>query len=236
MRIKSYHLAFGLVGLVLGVLLVLQFKVTSESNKSPQVQRVENLSYKASQVREEHDKKLNELVNMRAELDKLAGGSDADSLKNNLDAVRIEAGSLEIFGPGVMVELNDSNTLAKSGENPNLYILHDEDILKVLNELRASGAEVLAINNERVLSTSEIRCAGPTILINKNQRITPPFVVSAIGNQDNMVNSLNMRGGVIESLEFWGIQVSVKRVPRIVIPPTVSSVSFELAKPVGGSN
>lgn len=233
MRIKSYHLAFALVGLVLGILLSIQFKATSEANKNPQIQKVETLTQAAAELKSEHDEKLKVATDMRAELDKLVGESELSSIMKDLETVRIEAGLVEIVGPGVQVTLNDSNSVAKPGDNPNLYVLHDEDILKVLNELRAAGAEALAINKERVLSTSEIRCAGPTILINKNQRLTPPFVISAIGNQDNMISSLKMRGGVVESLEFWGIQVNVKKVSEIKIPPTISGVSFELAKPVG---
>ncbi len=233
MRLKPYHFAFALVGLVLGILLSIQFKAVSEANKSPQVQQVEYLTQMSDQLKSEHDKKLELATDMRAELDKLVEESELGSIRDDLESVRIEAGLVEITGPGVQVTLNDSNTVAKPGENLNLYVLHDEDILKVLNELRAAGAEALAINNERVLSTSEIRCAGPTILINKNQRLTPPFVISAIGNQDNMISALKMRGGVVESLEFWGIQVHIKKVSEIRIPPTISGVSFELAKPVG---
>ncbi len=233
MQIKSYHFALMLVGLVLGTLLSIQFKSTSEANKNPQIQRVETLSYRAAQLRVTNEEKNQQLIEMRSQLDKLAKGPDINTLKESLYSAQIEAGLLEIKGPGVQVVLNDSNAVAKQGENPNLYVLHDEDILKVLNELRAAGAEALAINDERILSTSEIRCAGPTILINKSKRLTPPFIVSAIGEPDTMLSALEMRGGVVESLKFWGIQISVKKVPEITIPHNVSGVSFELAEPVG---
>ena len=46
-----------------------------------------------------------------------------------------------------------------------MYIIHDDDLLRVINELRAAGAEAIAINGERIVAMSEIRCAGPTLSV-----------------------------------------------------------------------
>ncbi|MCL6559007.1 MAG: DUF881 domain-containing protein, partial [Firmicutes bacterium] len=120
-------------------------------------------------------------------------------------------------------------------ENPNLYVLHDEDVLRVLNELRAAGAEVMAINGERLLSTSEVRCIGPTILINKAKRLAAPFVITAIGDPDTMANALKMRGGVIDTLQqFWGIQVSIRKLSQVTVPAYKGSRVFTYARTVGG--
>ena len=62
--------------------------------------------------------------------------------------------------------MKDSLKPIQSGENPNLYVIHDEDILRIVNELRAGGAEAIAINDQRLIGTSEIRCSGPTITVN----------------------------------------------------------------------
>ncbi|MFZ5647226.1 MAG: DUF881 domain-containing protein [Bacillota bacterium] len=232
MRLKPFHFALALVGLVLGVLLAVQFRVTKETLKTPQVHRVQSMITKVSDARAEHESKQEQINKMRAELDKLAGGAELGPLREELLQARIESGLAGVYGPGIEVTLNDSNIAVKPGENPNLYVLHDEDILRVLNELRAAGAEALAINNQRVLATSEIRCTGPTILINRSQRLTPPFVISAIGNQETLANSLKMRGGVIETLQFWGIQVSIKKVSQVNIPALSGTISFDYAKPV----
>lgn len=231
MRLKPFHLALALVGLVLGILLSVQFKLTTETMKTPQVSQVQAMAAKVNEARSERDRKQEQVNKMRAELDKIAAGAELGPLRVDLTAARIEAGLAEVTGPGIEVTLNDSNMAAKPGENPNLYVLHDEDILRVLNELRAAGAEALAINGQRVLATSEIRCTGPTILINRNQRLTPPFVISAVGNQDNLVNSLKMRGGVIEYLQVFGIQASVKKVSNLNIPAFSGVISFDYAKP-----
>lgn len=233
MRLRPFHLALLLVGLALGTLLSIQFKVTRETMRTPQISRVQSMIAKVGEARAERDKKQEQVGKMRADLDKIAAGAELGPLREDLQFARIEAGFSEVSGQGIEVTLNDSNTVVKPGENANLYVLHDEDILRVLNELRAAGAEALAINGQRVLATSEIRCTGPTILINRNQRLTPPFVIGAIGNQDNLINSLKMRGGVIDNLQFFNIQVAIKKVAQISIPAIPASTSFDYAKPTG---
>ena len=78
----------------------------------------------------------------------------------------MKAALTNVKGPGVSVLIEDSLKPVQSGENPNLYVIHDEDILRIVNELRAGRAEAIAINDQRLIGTSEIRCSGPTIAVN----------------------------------------------------------------------
>ena len=112
-----------------------------------------------------------------------------------------------------------------------MYIIHDEDVLKVINELRAAGAEAIAINDQRLTANSEIRCAGPTISIN-NTRISAPYEIKAIGNVQNMENAVKMRGGVAESLSVWGIRLDVRKELNIIIPAYKGAVQFKYATPL----
>ena len=77
------------------------------------------------------------------------------------DEVRMRAGPTPLVGPGVIVRLDDSSRKARTGENPNLYLIHDDDLLKVINELRAAGAEALSVNGQRLTGTSELPSPRP---------------------------------------------------------------------------
>jgi uncharacterized protein YlxW (UPF0749 family) len=134
-----------------------------------------------------------------------------------MEQVKIFAGMTKLTGSGVEVTLKDSNISKDYTENPNLYIVHDEDILRVVNELKAAGAEAIAVNEQRLITTTGIRCSGSTIKINKKD-LVPPFVITAIGNPETLEGALKMRGGVIDHLQFFGIQVSVKKVEKLEIP------------------
>lgn len=231
-KIKTFHVAMIVVGLFLGLILAIQFRVTRDIQKIPQVNRAQTLVSRVNDARQERDHLQDRIAVLREQLDKVAAGAELGTLKGELMTSRIEAGLSGVTGPGIEVTLNDSNMAVQPGGDPNLYVLHDEDVLKVLNELKAAGAEALAINNQRIIATSEIRCIGPTILTNKNQRLAPPFIITAIGNQDNMINSLKMRSGVIEALQYWGIQVSVKKISRVAIPAYTGGIKFDYARPL----
>ncbi|MDR1701599.1 MAG: DUF881 domain-containing protein, partial [Sporomusaceae bacterium] len=150
---------------------------------------------------------------------------------DNLQAVKMKAGLLSVTGPGVIITIDDSKRPSKPGENPNLYIIHDDDILKVINELWSAGAEAISINEQRLVVNSEIRCAGPTLSVN-NTRSSPPYEIKAVGNPKTLDTALKMRGGVIETLQFWGIQVNIKNQEKMVIPDFKGVLQFEYAQAV----
>lgn len=151
-------------------------------------------------------------------------------LQDELDKARMLAGLAPVEGPGIIITMFDSRKPAAQGEDPSVFIIHDEDILKLTNVLFASGAEAVAVNDQRLLATSEIHCAGPSISIN-NTRIAAPFVISAIGNSEVLESSLEMRGGIVETLAYFGIEIVIKRHSVIFIPGFSRTVRFEWAKP-----
>ena len=132
-------------------------------------------------------------------------------------------------GKGIILTIDDSQQTIKAGENKNLYIIHDEDLLRVVNELRAAGAEAIAINDQRVTGTSEIRCVGPTVLVNEI-RLAAPFVIKAIGNPQTLESSLKLRGGVLDNFKFWGIKAELAKSDTVKVPPAALRQSFEYAK------
>jgi uncharacterized protein YlxW (UPF0749 family) len=231
-QIKSYHLIFFLVGMAISILLSYQWRISKNVTINPYLQQRQALVDQVNQAREERDLLKTTLNDLRVQFDRIAGGHEEAPFKEELDMARIGAGLVDVTGPGIEVTLNDSNKAVQPGENPNLYVLHDEDVLNVINELKAAGAEALSINDQRMLANSEIRCIGPTILTNKSYRLTPPCIIKALGNQDNMINSLQMRGGIIEQLNFWGIQVSVRRVDNLVVPAYNGTIKFDFADPL----
>ena len=131
--------------------------------------------------------------------------------------LKLQAGLLPLEGQGVIVTMDDSTSKVRADENPNLYVIHDDDILRVINELRAAGAEAISINGQRLIATSEIRCAGPTLSVN-NVRSAPPYEISAIGDKNSLEKSIRMRGGVEETLKVWGIRLKVESSDEIYIP------------------
>jgi len=227
---RGLHWTLAVVGLALGIMLAMQFKLTTEINKTEPIQRTQLLANQVSALKKDRELLQNEVNSLRSSLDQLSAGPRDSELKEQLDHARILAGVTELSGPGVEVNLNDSNINLKAGENPNLYVLHDEDVLRVLNEIRAAGAEAISLNGERILANTEVRCTGPTIVLNRDKRLAPPYIITAIGDPDTLESSIKMKGGVAETLQFWGIQVGVKKQSQVTVPAFSGGIKFDYAK------
>ena len=230
---KGLQWTLAVVGLFLGIMLALQFKITSEINRTEQVERTEVLATQLTQLKEVRDLLQEQVNSLRTDFDRVSVGPGDGELKEGLDKARILAGVTELTGPGVEVTLNDSNVTLKPGENPNLYVLHDEDVLHVLNELKAAGAEAISMNGQRLLANTEVRCTGPTIVLNRDKRLAPPYIITAIGDPHTLESAIKMKGGVAETLQFWGIQVGVKKMNQVTVPAYSGGIKFEYAQAAG---
>jgi len=228
----NFYWVFIAVGLILGLMVATQFRMARQQAQAVSIQRFNELKADVQRARQEHQVLQERVDELRTQLNQLAENPALVELRSELDAARIQAGAIDVAGPGIEVILNDSSAAVQPGQNPNFYVLHDEDILKVLNELRAAGAEALAINGERVISRTEVRCIGPAILVNKTERLVPPYVITAIGDPETLEASLKMKGGVIDSLRYWGIEVDVKKHPVVVIKAYKGATGFKYARPV----
>ena len=233
--VKS-SLVVAAVCFILGLLLVAQFRsVQIGGGGITSLQRTQELTSELKSVAEERDKLKKEVSELRYRIteyeDSVSKSSSInEAMKKELEKLRVMAGLMAGSGPGIIVTLDDSNIPKQPGEDPNLFLIHDEDILKVVNELFSAGAEAVSVNGQRIVTNSEIRCVGPTIIIN-SVKLAPPFEIIAIGDPDILETSLKMRGGVIESLLVFGIQVSIKRPDYVEVPAYEGSIQFKFFKP-----
>lgn len=235
MNSRLGYLSIVLVSVILGLMLAVQFKAASGPTSSA-TRQVEVLALELKQTNQEREKLVNENRDLQQKLEKALSGQNpaSEALLEELTKARAAAGLLPVKGPGLVVTLNDSVNALQPGEDPNQYLIHDKDLLTVVNELRAAGAEAIAINGQRLLASSEIRCAGTTILVNVT-KIAPPFVITAIGDPNLMESSLKIKGGIVEYLEIWGIQVKIEKFEKdraITVPAYDGSINFNYAVPI----
>lgn len=229
--VRKWQISLGVVLLVLGVLIALQLRTQFVKDQVSGA-RTEFLLQLYRDSEEERKRLEAEVDALRSRA--LAQAANESTALPELEKLRLMAGLTAVRGPGVVVTLDDSQTKGAPGGNQELFLIHDEDLLGVLNELWDAGAEAISINGQRLVANSEVRCAGPTTSVNK-VRIGVPFVISAIGDPDALLQAMSYRGGVVEGLKVWGIRVSVdvKRGPEdIYVPPYRGSLRQQYARPV----
>ncbi|MBC7475605.1 MAG: DUF881 domain-containing protein [Candidatus Sericytochromatia bacterium] len=237
--ITSWQLSVATASVFLGFLLSIQFKSQAEQRSlNVPSRRVEDLANLLRNSEEKRTSLEKTLVDLRGEVEKMKKGSvltEAKKKEPESKGMLVVTGLIPLFGPGITVTISDSQNPLENGENPANGVVHDEDLLKIVNVLHASGAEAISINGNRLISTSEISCAGPTILVNKT-RVAPPFEIVAIGNGDTMSAGLKMRGGVLETLAPFGLVAKIEKKDSIQIPAYNGSLDFKYSKPVSASS
>ena len=240
MKNVKAQVAMGIVCLVSGFFVTLQLRSMEQTNVStyPSQVRLEQTQELLRMEKEKTEtlyKQVMEYKDEIAEYQSRAAANDSalDMLMNDLNKSKLLAGTVSVEGPGIEVTLEDGTVSAGVIEDENVYIVHDDDVLRVLNELRAAGAEAISINDQRVIASSEIRCAGNTISIN-NTRTAAPFVIKAIGDSEQLKSGLTMRGGVVDELSRW-INIKVETKSSITLPAYTGAASYKHAKTVSNA-
>ncbi len=232
---KRGELAVVAAFVLLGFLLALQLKSVRlhTAVDATSASRLETLQNLYNDLVNERDGLASQLATAQSELEEYrkaaADGEGSEALKQEVEYLSLVAGLTDVEGPGVMVILRDSTAENTTGDEAD-YLIHDSDLLSVVNELRDAGAQALSLNGERILATSEIRCAGSVVLIN-GQRVTAPFILYAIGDPTTLYNALTMRGGVVDVLSQWKIQVDVTMSEKLLIEGYKGTVATDYLSP-----
>ncbi len=142
----------------------------------------------------------------------------------SLNTQKTLAGLTKLNGPGIIVKLDDSKTASPTEES----IIHAADLRDIINLLWGSGAEGIAINSQRIVLSSAIDCIVNTILIN-NVRITTPFQVEAIGDQELMILNIknkDMLPNLYDRVSSQNIILEVQKNNDITVPAFDGSFSI----------
>ena len=157
-----------------------------------------------------------------------SGANDTliSSMKQEIEELSAISGTKDLVGEGVTVTLDDG--ILTDGSLRTDALVHDSDVLTVVNELKAAGAEAISVNGQRIISTSAIRCVGPVIQVNY-QKVAAPFVIKAIGNAQYLESAMNIKNGVADTLKDLGVVVNVTREKSLLIEKFSGSISLKNA-------
>ncbi|MDQ3813172.1 MAG: DUF881 domain-containing protein [Armatimonadota bacterium] len=141
------------------------------------------------------------------------------------------AGLTLVSGPGVLIIMKDNPAAGDAGDaNPFLPgVVHDYDLLQVVNELRAAQADAIAINGRRITGYTPIRCVGPVIYID-GEGVAPPFRIQAIGDPDRLLAALEMPNGIVANLKRNTLDVRISRADNLNLPAGAGVPHFRVAK------
>lgn len=226
------------VGLTLGLLVSLGWRPASETAVGPADQQSGRILISIQRLEAEQQELKSTLAELRQELAERQQAAAAQTdrlqiLQVELDRQRRLAGLTPVQGPGVRVTLDDSGVRIPPGADPNAYIIHEFDLRDIINLLWTAGAEAIAINDERLVSTSSVYCVGSTVMVN-NTRLSPPYTIRAIGNPrvlQDFVNNPSYLRDLKEKKRLYGLGFAVQDVAGLTLPGYSGGFLVQHARP-----
>ncbi len=154
--------------------------------------------------------------------------SESADLEQELTRARVYLGLTEVKGKGVEITVDDNknmNNLVAIGMDANLLLVHDGDLINIVNILKNAGAEAISINDQRIVSSTAITCDGYVVRIN-GEKVGAPFKIKAIGSPEYLKGSLDV-SGYMEEMKIDGVIVDIKKSNSVTIPKYEGIISHE---------
>ncbi|WP_246136091.1 DUF881 domain-containing protein [Knoellia locipacati] len=176
-----------------------------------------------------------ELESLNTEVDELTrdgapGNAEVDAIKDKGDRLTFAAGRTDVEGPGVEVQLTDSKLAVDKlpeGFSVDDIVVHQQDVQAVVNALWAGGAEAMMIQDQRIISTSAVRCVGNTLIL-QGRVYSPPYRIRAIGEPKKLRGMLSQSPEVQiyqEYVRAVGLGYDVRSSDRFEFPAYAGSIT-----------
>jgi uncharacterized protein YlxW (UPF0749 family) len=178
---------------------------------------------------------------VRRQVDALAARDDGSTRAEDerLRALEAAAGTAETSGSGLTVTLNDAPANAQAAPGypepqANDLVIHQQDLQAVVNALWKGGAEGIKVMDQRLISTSAVRCVGNTLIL-QGRVYSPPYKITAVGDRGRLAKAL-ADSPAIQNYQLYvkayGLGWKVDEHGAVTLPGYSGTVDLHHAKPV----
>ena len=182
---------------------------------SAMVKKIESLATLLKESNKHNDELSKEIISLEKEIFELKHGLSPSGSSKQVREMYQLAGFTDITGAGAIITIREQSPQINQ-QKDYAETLQSDDLLRLVNLLKASGATAISINNQRLVVTSEITNADNCIVINK-KKLAPPYTIKVLGDFDTISSTLSMRGGIVEYLTLFGIDVDIKKSNKITV-------------------
>ena len=185
-----------LVVLVSGAL----FAVSADNSEGTDLRpgRYTDLASLVDTEADEYDDLEDQVADLKQEVDSLTDEVDDEDvrrLQQRIDELRDPAGLEPRQGEGITVVLSDApaeliEQAVEDDLNPNLLVVHQQDIQAVVNAMWAGGATAVTIEGQRVITTTGIKCEGNAVQL-QGVPYPQPYEIQAVGDPDAIEDALD---------------------------------------------
>lgn len=201
--IHGWHIYLTVTFVLLGILISTQIQTQHRLMSDLSMQStsdlsimLKNLTDKRWQLSEAIDEAEDNLITYQNDYQ-----NDAeliDRINNELSRLQLINGTAKVHGSGIQITVS-GNMLAS-------------DLIVILNELWAAGAEAVAVNDYRITATTGINyvdAQNKTYLTCDGAIVQDPIKIHAIGNSKILEKSLTMPGGIADNLSLYQVYLHI---------------------------
>jgi uncharacterized protein YlxW (UPF0749 family) len=176
------------------------------------------------------------VAQLRAQVDNAQTAAGQKSASQNQaqqqqSALSELAATTAMEGPATIVRLADAPRDDKANSTSfGTDRVQDHDIQLVVNELFASGAEAIAINDNRVSAVTPIRAAGGTIVVNYRP-VSSPYRIVAIGADRKTFEQSQVATNFTQWKKQFQLGYSVSTTKKTTVPAYTGRVTIDVAQP-----
>ncbi|MEU3656147.1 DUF881 domain-containing protein [Streptomyces sp. NPDC032161] len=179
-------------------------------------------------------------ASVREDIDALVRRDDGATEEENARLKELEraAGTTKLSGRGVAVTLNDAppDATANPGypdPQPNDLVIHQQDLQAVVNALWQGGAQGIQVMDQRLISTSAVRCVGNTLIL-QGRVYSPPYKITAVGDPAALKQALDDSPAINNYLLYvkaYGLGWKVDEHQAVTLPGYSGTVDLHQAEP-----
>jgi len=200
----SLTIIVGFTSFVFTMVMFTQFKTIEQTDiKAIETMRETELREELAKIKSKYDEVDTKLQETEAKINEyktqMEGEEDSGKiLEQELEEAKMYLGYTDVVGEGIIITITDNSS--REIESYDLIILN--------NELKNAGAEAISINDNRVISRTEIvDIRSKYIMMNGNKRLTGPYVIKAIGDKKYLESGITLKNGYIDDMKANGKQV-----------------------------
>ena len=223
-KIHGWHVYLVITFVLLGILISTQIQTQNRLMSDLSMQSTSDLSIMLKNLTDKRWLLTEELEEAETNLMTYQNDYNSDtalisSVENELNRLQLISGASAAKGPGISITIDG-------------YLLAS-DLVVVINELWAAGAEAVAINDCRVTATSGISYVDTmdkTYLTCDGSIIQEPVEIRAIGNSAILEKSLTMPGGIADSLSLYQVYLNIELQDEITLSALPSQPQLRYGK------
>ncbi|MBW8805382.1 MAG: DUF881 domain-containing protein [Catenulisporales bacterium] len=194
-RMSRNQVVVGVLLAALGAALAIQVHATNTSDQFLRAARSDDLVHILDDVTargQRLDAELRDLQTQNAAIQNSADKAQAalSQAQQKARDLQILAGTVKAKGPGITMTINDPQSQLKAAT-----------LLNALEELRAAGAEVIQVDDVRVVVSSAFVDTGDGGILLDGRRLSLPYVFKVIGDPNTLAPAMQIPGGVVANVK-----------------------------------